>query len=332
MSQTGPVAPDRLARVLTMLRYLTAENRTGNISVADVQKDLAMSREEIEADLRLLNLVNHGGGTYLITASMGDESIEVTPEPAGQALAEPVRLFPMMARAVSLALDLLEGQVALEGKTPLESVRRKLEALGPDPHEQRSVTAENLHPPDTEVTRAIARSLNRRRVVSLEYYTPAREELTTREIEPHLMFRTGEAWYLQAYCHLAGAQRTFRLDRIRSATMLSQVFTSRDDLDVSFRHNPEPPFASEGCEWAVLRYPNTPRSVLEDSGIILIDDEGERRDDEEDGFKGRIPFLDSSWLIRHILARGGEEVLQEPHDLRREVAQAAEQLLERYTD
>src|SRR5665811_54079 len=111
-----------------MLRYLTAENRTGNISVADVQKDLAMSREEIEADLRLLNLVNHGGGTYLITASMGDESIEVTPEPAGQALAEPVRLFPMMARAVSLALDLLEGQVALEGKTPLESVRRKLSA------------------------------------------------------------------------------------------------------------------------------------------------------------------------------------------------------------
>src|SRR5665811_2639297 len=102
-----------------MLRYLTAENRTGNISVADVQKDLAMSREEIEADLRLLNLVNHGGGTYLITASMGDESIEVTPEPAGQALAEPVRLFPMMARAVSLALDLLEGQVALEGKTPV---------------------------------------------------------------------------------------------------------------------------------------------------------------------------------------------------------------------
>lgn len=323
VNRTGPISPDRLSRALTLLRYLTATGHEEPIPVAEVEKDLAVSREEIRNDLQLLNLANYGGGTYLLTASMDEKYIEITREPAGETLAEPTRLSPMMARAVLLALDLMEAQLAVKNDTPLESVRRKVETLAPDPHDQGSVAADDLRPPDTKVARALARSVEAGKLVSLEYYTPAREQLTTRKVEPYLLFRTEEAWYLEAYCLTAEAQRTFRLDRIRSVEPTSQAFTPRDDVDLSFRGDPGAPFIQEGCEWALLRYFESHRTALEDAGIIP--------EESGDGsLKGRVPYLDNGWLVRYVLTHGGSAVLEEPRDLRREVAQAAEQLLESY--
>ena len=52
--------------------------------------------------------------------------------------------------------------------------------------------------------------------VEIEYDSP--EKSTKRNILPEVLFRSSENWYIAAYCFVRREQRTFRLDRIISAS------------------------------------------------------------------------------------------------------------------
>jgi proteasome accessory factor C len=53
--------------------------------------------------------------------------------------------------------------------------------------------------------------------LDIDYYVPARDELTRRTIRPQRL-RLGRVWYLDAHCLTAGGDRSFAVDRIRTAT------------------------------------------------------------------------------------------------------------------
>jgi predicted DNA-binding transcriptional regulator YafY len=61
-----------------------------------------------------------------------------------------------------------------------------------------------------------------RRRLRLAYFTPLRGELSEREVTPHELVYADGCWYLCAHCHRRHEQRTFRLDRIRSACLLQE--------------------------------------------------------------------------------------------------------------
>ena len=172
--------------------------------LADIRRDLGLSRAETQADLSLLNLVNHGGGTYLLSAEIDGDAVVVDREPGGEAMAGPARLSPLMARALLLALDVVGDALPSETRADLDSVRARVEAsLGgvalPGP-----VEMEDLVPADSDIVGTLNRALRDRRVVRLEYYTPSREALSERLVEPGLLYHSGDAWYLEAYCLRAG--------------------------------------------------------------------------------------------------------------------------------
>jgi hypothetical protein len=54
--------------------------------------------------------------------------------------------------------------------------------------------------------------------LELVYYSPYRDEVTTRVVEPHRIEWRGQTPYLLAYCTLDQDERTFRVDRIRTVT------------------------------------------------------------------------------------------------------------------
>jgi predicted DNA-binding transcriptional regulator YafY len=63
-------------------------------------------------------------------------------------------------------------------------------------------------------------------LIELEYYSPTREEVTQREIEPFaLINNVGQSWYLIAFCRLRKDFRLFRFDRIRKITIKDEKFT-----------------------------------------------------------------------------------------------------------
>lgn len=72
-----------------------------------------------------------------------------------------------------------------------------------------------LTQPDPAYIRsAIETALALERPVRIRYYSPASGDETERTIEPQLMYQRNGATYIEAWCNLDDASRTFRLDRI----------------------------------------------------------------------------------------------------------------------
>ena len=70
------------------------------------QRAAELSDEELREDIDLLNVVNFGGGTYVLYAEMQGDEIEVDAEPYGDNFARPARLLPLEAKALVAAIDL----------------------------------------------------------------------------------------------------------------------------------------------------------------------------------------------------------------------------------
>jgi len=56
----------------------------------------------------------------------------------------------------------------------------------------------------------------------LIYYHPERDETVSRRFSPIKLFFADGGWYVNGYCHMRKAKRTFRLDRIVSLTCLCE--------------------------------------------------------------------------------------------------------------
>jgi proteasome accessory factor C len=226
-----------------------------------------------------------------------------------------------MARALLLALDLVGDVLPGEGRESLASARSKVRSLFAD-LELPPVEVADLVPADARVSAVLNRALREREVVRLEYYTPTREELSSRLVEPYLLFHSGSGWYLEAYCLKAGGQRTFRLELIRSAEATGQFFNPRPEVDLSSRRagHIEP---GTSARWAVLSFPADRRAALEEQGYNV--------EDAPDGrIRARIPYLDGRWLVREVLRHAGQAILESPAELRETVADRAAELIESY--
>ena len=135
--------PERFARLVTLASILIQAGRAGGAqsgglagAIAEVCERLQISEEELREDVNVLNVVNFGGGSYVLYAEIKEEEgeIEVDPEPYSDNFDRPARLLPVEAKALVAAIDLI-GEHLPEGS--LTSAREKIvAALGEDPMEQ----------------------------------------------------------------------------------------------------------------------------------------------------------------------------------------------------
>jgi hypothetical protein len=70
------------------------------------------------------------------------------------------------------------------------------------------------HDDPAAVQAAVQAAYDQRDALTIEYFSPARGEKTVRTIEPVMLYERGGAAYVEAWCQLDNATRTFRLDRI----------------------------------------------------------------------------------------------------------------------
>ena len=61
-------------------------------------------------------------------------------------------------------------------------------------------------------------------VVAITYTSLGSGETTTRDIEPWAVFSTLGNWYVAGHCRRAGAERVFRLDRMRDVVATNDTF------------------------------------------------------------------------------------------------------------
>ena len=156
-----------------------------------------MTDEELREDLDVLNVVNFGGGSYVLYAEVQGDEIEVDPEPYSDNFARPARLLPLEAKALVAAIDLLgdhlpEGSLASARQKIVKALGRGPVAGGPPDRAQRR------RRPGPRRARSTRRS-STRGCVSIEYYKENEDEFTERTIEPYALINGREGWYVFSF-------------------------------------------------------------------------------------------------------------------------------------
>ncbi len=308
------VPAERFARLLALMTRLLAEcgdQPEVRIPASELQDALNLDRKVLEDDLGLLNLINFGGGCYTLYAQLDGDAVAVQKETYGDRFVRPARLSPLEAKALLWALDFLGDRLPVEAGGSLVSVRRKLEAAMDD-RTRPTVELGRTQDASADVAGAVSDAIREDRTLEIEYWTESRGSIGTRIIEPHFLVNARDAWYVVAFCRSAGAQRTFRLDRIRAARVLDETFTRRAEIEASgpylpWGSHPRPgatvaQSASVWCSPALARWmveQHQSREAFADGSVLV-----------------EIPYASEAWLVKELLKHQGDAVLFEPVGLR----------------
>jgi len=316
------IRPERFARLVTLASILIKAGREGaRVNMAEVCERLQLSEEELREDINVLNVVNFGGGSYVLYAEIKEEEgeIEVDPEPYSDNFDRPARLLPVEAKALVAAIDLI-GEHIPEGS--LTSAREKIvAALGEDPMEQGLQVAPTAGD-DAGVARLLSRAIVGRRMVELDYYKENEDELSLRKVEPYALTNGREGWYVASFDPERDGVRHFRLDRIKRATVTDERFVPRPEVDPAagvdgWLRTGEVQASRSARVWVSperARWAREARRVVEEwsDGSVVVE----------------LSFAGVDWLVREILREAGDAAVLEPADAREAVRAAVGRLRE----
>lgn len=252
----------RLTRILAMLPWVIAHP---GVTVGEVCDRFGYSRKQLLEDLDLVfvcGLPGYGPGDLMVAYVEDDEVVVDTADYFAGA--------PRLSAAESVAL-LASGLAVLGSGGGSEALERAVEKLSrsllPDEPDLITVDLADSGPQFTHLLREAAGEGS---VVEITYTSLARNETTSRAIEPWAVFTSLGNWYVSGFCRRAQAERVFRIDRIRDARQTGERFTpppqppapevryvpDDDDIECSIELSP-------AARWVIEYYPVT---VVEDRG------------------------------------------------------------------
>ncbi|MEU0942207.1 WYL domain-containing protein [Streptomyces canus] len=320
-----PVRPtnaiDQTRRMLSLVTYL--KERPG-ARVEDVARAFGITEDELVSDLDVLPMcgTSFRGGDLLDIDTDGERIWWHNPAALGEETAEPLRLAAdeatallVAARAVSTLPGLRESdrQALLRATAKVETAAGEQAGAS----SRLSVTFEAEGGVFADVDRAISE----RRRLWIRYYSPARDELTEREIDPIRLVSVGHT-YVEAWCRRSEARRTFRLDRVAEIKILDEpsappevelrdlseglVQPAAEDPEVVVEVGP-------GGRWVAEYYPHDSADELSDGGLRIT-----------------LRTPDPASLRRLALRLGRDGRIVSPRDLADSAREAAREALAAY--
>ena len=318
----GSSAIDQTRRMLSLVTYL--RERPG-ARVGDVARAFGITEDELISDLEVLPMcgTSFRGGDLLDIDTDGERIWWRNPR-ALAAEAEPLRLAAdeatallVAARAVATLPGLRDSdrQALLRATAKLESAAG--EAAGAS--SRLSVTFES----EGDVFADVERAISEQRRLWIRYYSPARDEVTEREIDPIRLVSVGHT-YVEAWCRRSEAHRTFRLDRVAEIRVLNEpseppeielrdlseglVQPAAEDPEVIVEVGP-------GGRWVAEYYPHDRAEELPEGGLRIT-----------------LRTPDPASLRRLALRLGRDGRIVAPTDLADSARQAAAAALRAYED
>ena len=296
---------EQTARLLDLVPFLLTHQ---GIAVEDLAKQFAVTQDVILDDLNTLWMCGLPGYTPLELIDLEFDSGYVTIRNADP-LAKVRALGGSEMVALALGLDLLLNGL---GQLPTEITERIVQLS----ERVRSVIGSQItitEAAQSQVRAMIDRAIAERANVSIAYFSPQRDEVKERIVSPFGFFTEGSFEYLEAFCELAGAARTFRLDRIKTASpdLLPRVTATSKEISAT-------PLTTKA------RITRGERSTAESLGLspgeITI------------GEAISLSAYSVDWLARTALGSCGDLVIDSPEEIRRSIVQSVETTLALYEE
>ncbi|HXF57745.1 MAG TPA: WYL domain-containing protein [Actinomycetota bacterium] len=309
---------ERLRRLLVVVPYLVRHPGT---RVDEVCRLFGVTERELLEDLNLLfvsGLPPYGPGDLIdVQVEGGRVWIRMA-----DYFSRPVRLTRSEALALYLRGKALLGAPGLEEAPALASALAKIEErMGRETLQSLAGRVEvGAGGHTARALAAVRRAVARRERLEVDYYTAARDELTTRRIDPEHVFSALGNWYVVAWDHRSGEERLFRADRIRAVRVTGERFQprglagpgrplyTRTERDIPVRLLLRP-----GARWVAEYYATESRAEREDGALEVV-----------------LPTKDLPWVAKLVLRLGGEAQVIEPPELRSMVRDVARRTLQLY--
>lgn len=319
---------DRLYRIRDMLQV------RGKVPIASFLQELEISRATFKRDLDMLRDRFHAPIVYnpLERAYEFQSSVRVGPRFELPGLwfnqQEALALITMHSMLLQLDqtgfigphLDPLVDRVesTLGGhQTPGEEIRKRLRLVS---HFRRSK--------QLAAFQQIGKALLERKQLQIRYESRSTQELSERNISPQRLVHYRENWYLDAWCHLRQALRSFSLDLISECKTLHHACRelSVQELD-RYATAGYGIFSGKLKGVARLRFtPERARWVASEQWHPAQ----KQRFDKKGYLELEIPYSDDRELIMDVLRHGEQVEVLGPADLRHKVMASLKQALDIY--
>ncbi len=319
-------AREQVSRLLALVPYLQSRQ---DVSLSEVASDFGVEPDQIRRDLGVLWMCGLPG---LTPDKMIDVDFEAIEEDAdgvvridnADYLARPVRLGSSEASALIVALRALREGSPTASVEVIDRALAKLEeatASGAEP--PRVELHLSTGPAHREHAAALRSAIATTRQVRLDYFVPTRDESTLRTVDPLEVLVSDGHEYLDAWCHVAGARRLFRLDRLHAVEVLDDPqldhtgLAPRDLAAGLFTPGPDDLEAvvhlERAARWVADYYPVESVQELGDGRLAV-----------------RLRVGDPRWLERLALRVAPALTVAEPADLREQVVRTARATLDLY--
>ena len=303
---------ERLKRILAMVPWVVAHDGP---TVAETCERFGCAPSELASDIELLYLCGLHPYTpdLLIEAAIVNKRVFIQ---YAEYFSRPLRLTPSEGLSLMAAATTLLATPGTDPDGPLARGLAKLSSVIGGAADSIDV---DLGEVDAQTLAMLREAAAARVQIHIDYYAFGRDDRTTRIIEPAGVFSTGGQWYVSAYCHLAEAERVFRIDRILFAESLGTVATGPlvEAKPVLFERRGEAGrvrmLLPSESSWVIEQYPVEDVTTHNDGSIEVT-----------------LAVSEWAWLDRLVLRLGtSATILEQPGDWAGPVA-VATRVLARY--
>ena len=288
----------KAARMLDLVPYISSHQ---GVSTAELAEQFGISVGELLSDLNSLWMCGDDRFDLIyIEFESGYVSIR-----NAETLNRVRNLSQQEIIAIVLGLDLISKDLPEERVDLQEDIESLRKRLGKGIERVIDATPST----NGEVLALIKQSLTTGRKLRIDYLAALDGSLTSRVVSPIDFYVSDNRDFLVAFCELADAQRTFRIDRIKDATLLElaatpTVFSASPDITIK----------------ATIEIVAEKRRSRESLGKFVAGA----------GSEVEVSTYSLSWLARTVIASGGAMKVLAPSATRSEIASLAAKALALY--
>jgi proteasome accessory factor C len=314
------LATDRAALMLQLVPYLVGK---GEVSIAEAADEFDVAPEQMRAMVEKLTVIGlpGDGGFWQLPHDLFDIDWDLLDERDLIVITNTVglerspRLTAREAAALLAGLQLARTLPGVRDSALVSNLLAKL-ARGASAAPADVIVAPG---PVDDVRDTVDDALRRGVAVSFTYQAPDAGP-TLRTVDPVKVHIANGQWYLQGWCHLRQAVRTFHLERVSDVALT--------DIPVTHAADPVPELFEPGENDPVARVRFAPMIAP------LLGDYLDRAEIELDGDTAlaTLRVADEHSLKRLAARRGGQVEILEPPAARRAAASWAEAGLAQYRD
>ncbi len=181
---------------------------------------------------------------------------------------------------------------------------------------------------DLEHFQEIGSALIKRKRLIIEYHSRSKNEITKREISPQRLIYYRDNWYLDAWCHLKNALRSFSVDSVKKVELLEPAAIDVDENELNAElGSGYGIFAGKVVQWAVLRF-SPDRSVWAAHEKWHPNQESEYLPDGY--FQLRVPYSDEREILMDIMRYGQDVKVISPAGLANRLKSSFNETLKLY--